>query len=694
MVQPVKRRGNKATSIANTLSMVLLAIIVVVFSILGTFMFTGTRSILVNQQEAQLQTKTQAIVSQFDALFKEKGSLVKQMSTNHLFEQYIETTESAATATTSPYAAEVQATLAAIVKEEPSFADAWVAGIDGNGFWLQNDGAASAADFDIKTRPYYEPVMAADGLYFSEPYTDLATGNILMGIFYPVKNDGGELIGFVAADIAFKDIPAIMKSYSLGSTGYSILASKTGDILYHPDESKVLNEKINEIPGVLGNVGKEMLAGKSGIQLMDDQGERRYIGYATSKDTGWSVGLTITEKEVLSELASFNRILIGGFVVAAILLVLICYVTLRALLRSIPKLLAKIKQVEDGDLTVQFDISSSNEIGQISQGMHNMTQKLQAMMQTVGSTGSVLSQSSKDLQAISSRTAVTMNDTATAINEIANATNYQSVESENILQKTGSLSVQIDEIASDARAIETMVQATAEQSGRGIGVLDQLSRWAEENHQSTQAMSSIIHEIDLSRDAISGIVDTVHQIATQTNLLALNASIEAARAGEHGRGFAVVAGEVRKLAEQTTLATEEIGRKVGEIAEKTNVSVEHTARGLSIAEGNARSVEETKQVFFSINNELEELRQRMIQISSNTAKVHRHKDEIVQALEIISSTTEENSASTEEVSASTQEQLESIEQVAELSQRLNTLSIKLQEELSQFRIDSVQGADR
>lgn len=167
-------KGKRTSSMANTLSIVLLVIIVVVFAILGTFIFSSTRNILLNQQEVILQTKTQAVVSQFDALFKEKGSLVKQMSTNELFQQYIETTESSEDATSSTFAAATQKTLAAIVKEEPSFADAWIASLDGKGFWLQNDGAASAADFDIQSRPYYKPVLEANGLYYSEPYVDVS----------------------------------------------------------------------------------------------------------------------------------------------------------------------------------------------------------------------------------------------------------------------------------------------------------------------------------------------------------------------------------------------------------------------------------------------------------------------------------------------------------------------------------------
>lgn len=142
MVKRIMNKFSGSKSIANTLAFILFLNILVVFGILGTFMYANTRAMLVQQQEAMLQTRTQSVIAQFDALFKEKGALVKQMSTNEIFRQYIETTSSSEDVLTSTHAAQTQSTLAAIVKEEPSFADAWVLGIHGKGFWLQNDGVA------------------------------------------------------------------------------------------------------------------------------------------------------------------------------------------------------------------------------------------------------------------------------------------------------------------------------------------------------------------------------------------------------------------------------------------------------------------------------------------------------------------------------------------------------------------------
>ncbi|MBW5448289.1 HAMP domain-containing protein [Cohnella sp. CFH 77786] len=671
---------------ANTLALVLFVIIFVIFSTLASIMYSFTHNLLVDQQESIIQAKTQAIVEKLDALFNEKGMMVKQMSTNKLFRDYVKTVKSADNPKSSPYSSETIATLDAIFKTDPALTDTWVAGYAGNGFWIEQDGVTSKPDFKIKDRPYYKPTVEANGLYFSEPYASVIDGQVLIGIFYPLKDENNQRIGFVAADIALKAMPSIMQSYSLGNTGYAVLLSPSGDILYHPDKDKVMKEKLTETKGDLGEVAKKMTAGGSGVQLINDNGVKRYIGYATSKVTGWSVGLTITEKEAFAELNTFKLTAFSGFAASLVLLVLASYLTLRYMLRSIPHLLTNLKRIENGDLTVKVDMDAKQEIGQISQAIRSMLHQIRQIVHMVSNTSQALSESSSELKSISAQAFETMNETAVAVDEIAKATNAQSFETDNILRNAIQFAEEIKAIALDTEAIGDMMQTSEERSDYGLRVVGELSKWSDQNNQSSLAMSAIIQDIDTSRSEISNFLKTINQIAQKTNMLALNASIEAARAGDQGKGFAVVAAEVRKLAEQTAAATEEINKKVHLIEQKTSVAVQHMAQGLSIAEHNAKSVEDTKKVFLHFADDLQQLKGRINQIKSSSDQINRNKDEIVHALHTISASVEQNSASTEEVSASAQQQVANINQVAKLSEQLNHISEKLQQELKHFKV--------
>src|SRR5262249_2931546 len=150
-------------------------------SVLGFIMYSYSKQLIVKQQEDLILSKTQAIVQQVDALFKEKGTLVNQMATNKLFQRYIETTSSTAQIETSPYAAETLATMVAIKDTDQTLIDTWVASDvanGGKGLWYEHDKAHSKSDFDIKARPYYKPAVAAEGVYYSDPYVDAGTGNL------------------------------------------------------------------------------------------------------------------------------------------------------------------------------------------------------------------------------------------------------------------------------------------------------------------------------------------------------------------------------------------------------------------------------------------------------------------------------------------------------------------------------------
>ncbi|AZN42492.1 methyl-accepting chemotaxis protein [Paenibacillus albus] len=637
----------KLSSIANTLALLVTIISLITFSVLGSIMYSYSKRLIVQQQEDLILSKTQAIVQQIDALFKEKGTLVNQMATNKLFQKYIETTKSTADIVTSPYAAETLSTLSAIKDTDKNLLDTWVASDSANGgkgFWYEHDKAHSKADFDIKARPYYQPALAAEGVYYSDPYVDAGTGNLNIGIFHKVNDDQGKFIGFVAADLGMKDMPAIMQSYTLGETGYSMLVSKSGDLLYHPDKDKVLKEKLTDDKGELGEVAKKMVAGESGLALINDNGVKRYIGYAMSKETGWSVGLTVTQKEVMSGLKSFSVLTLAGFTISLIFLVAITYWALRYILRSIPVVLAKLKQIENGDLTVQFDVNSNNEIGKIASGVQSMVQQVYQMIRTIAETSHSLTAST--------------NEISVTTEEVARGSMVQAESAQTateLVKKLTDAASQVSKRAQEAVELTVQTNSGAEAGGEAV----------RRTIESMENLMDRMSKLEKDSNQIGMIIQVINEISEQTNLLALNAAIEAARAGEQGRGFAVVADEVRKLAERSSDSTKQIVSIIAGMQNSTQESVD--------------AVRETADLSRQTGQELE-------RIIAMVGEVARQSEGIATESQKQVSGAQEAMREIESIAAVSEEAAAAAEETAGSSHTLSTLSESLNEVVKKFKV--------
>jgi methyl-accepting chemotaxis protein len=355
-------------------------------------------------------------------------------------------------------------------------------------------------------------------------------------------------------------------------------------------------------------------------------------------------------------------------------------------LRRTRRLLA---QVERGDLAVRLNDPAADELGYLSASVDKTTAAVADAVREV-------QQQVQALLQLARRFGAAVGEIQASTRQIASTTDLLSEGTERQRR-----SIESGRSASDAAArITAALRQRFHQAERQVGAAAQEARrHGEEIARSRELLESLVSHIDQasraagtleqgSRD-IGKLMDGITRIASQTELLALNAAIEAARAGASGAGFRVVAAEVRKLAEQSSHAVEEIRARMRLTQEQIESVVAALRQGRIAAQDAGTVSGAARQALDAIFGTLNETTQFATTFSGETEDQARQIDVVVRRMGDLAGIGEEAAAGAHRTSSATQGQLSSLGELAEAAERLTAAATQLSQSTRRFRVEGV-----
>ena len=328
----------------------------------------------------------------------------------------------------------------------------------------------------------------------------------------------------------------------------------------------------------------------------------------------------------------------------------------------------------------------NDEIGDMGLMMNAMRRQLKQVVQQVHGGSQTLAAASEELSATIEETMRALEHVVTSVEEIAHGATQNADNITTVSATIEEISAGTEEMTANANEVNNGTQTAVKEANRGMVMLGEVVAQNENIGRSMSEITAVTNKLAAASENIKGIVDVINGIAGQTNLLALNAAIEAARAGEAGRGFAVVAEEVRKLAEQSAKATEEIAGIIGSMGEEIAFSVARVDAANKDVLAGKETAHRTAEGFKAIIDRLGKVKIGIEQIAASVDETAHGTQAMVDNVQSISAVAEETSATSQSVVHATEQQRASMREVNSSAESLATLATEMNQIVGRFKI--------
>ncbi|WP_138418594.1 methyl-accepting chemotaxis protein [Aquibacillus sediminis] len=561
----------------------------------------------------------------------------------------------------------------------------YMATVDGG--YVQWPEDSTSENYDPRDRPYYQQAMENEGdTSRTSAYYFAPDDSTIVSTVTTINDESGNVVGVQGLDVSLDGLTDMVSDIKVGENGYVMLLEEDGTILANPNNPDTSFQNITDldIPQLhnIQEVQDEMIEGNV-------NGEPHLINVYTSPETGWKFVAVQQQSELAAQLTEMNTLILIISIIFAVIAAIVAYFLANRFSTPILNVVGHLQTIADGDFTetIPDNLTKRNdELGVLANALQTTQSSVRSLLNKVKESALSVRDSSQTLAQNTEQTSQSTNEIATAINQVALGATEQAEHLEDGESSLQQLNEQIDKVSRENETINEQTNTMKELKDSGLTTVEELIKKSNETRSSTEDMSHVIGDMDKLSEEIGNFSTMIIDITEQTNLLALNASIEAARAGEYGKGFAVVADEIRKLADQSASAAEQIKTTIGKVQSQSKQAVSSIEQTKVNTYDNEEKVNETKALF----NELASIIQT---VTENTAKVANYsnamiekREQITDVIQSLSASSQEAASSSEEVSASTEEQLSIVEELNNHSNTVKELAETLQQEIERFKI--------